>query len=73
MSNLQKIQETFKRESNKHALKGTMGVASFAKVYESLMPLQRAKLEDMSGDKLHDLLEKGSVISIAYAYSLWCP
>lgn len=47
---------------------GVIGVAKFQNVYNELMPSQKAKLEQICGERFQDFLEKGSIICIGIAY-----
>lgn len=67
--NYKRIRELFEREARKHNLRGVMGVASFEAVNSSLLPVQKTRLRELSGDAYDRLLKGGSVISIAYAYT----
>ena len=67
-SNLERVRRIFEEESARHGLRGVLGVASFRLVHDALLPVQQRLLEEVSGERLAPLLERGSVISIAYAY-----
>ena len=67
-SNLDRVRGIFEEESSKHDLRGVMGVASFRLVHDALFPVQRGLLEEASGERFTNLMERGSIISIAYAY-----
>ncbi len=63
------ILDIFEEESTKYDLKGLIGVAKFDSVYMELLPIQQKRLEKFCGDRFRELLEGGSFLSIAYAYS----
>ena len=67
-SNLERVRRIFEEESARHGLRGVLGVASFRLVHDALLPVQQRLLEEASGERLAPLMERGSVISIAYAY-----
>jgi epoxyqueuosine reductase QueG len=67
-SNLERVRRIFEEESTRHGLRGVMGVASFRLVHDALLPVQQRLLEEASGERLAPLMERGSVITIAYAY-----
>jgi epoxyqueuosine reductase QueG len=67
-SNLERVRRIFEEESARHGLRGVLGVASFRLVHDALLPVQQRLLEEASGERLAPLRERGSVISIAYAY-----
>jgi epoxyqueuosine reductase len=62
------IQSLLNSEGKRRGLKSVMGVASFTAVYESLMPVQKMKLSEISLEMFERLMRDGSIISIAYAY-----
>ncbi len=65
---LVKIREIFKEESSRHGLKGVLGVAAFDSVYRALILNQQKVLKEICGDDFSSMRERGSFISIAYAY-----
>jgi epoxyqueuosine reductase len=67
-NNLERVRRIFEEESTRHGLRGVMGVASFRLVHDALLQVQQRLLEEASGERLAPLMERGSVISIAYAY-----
>ncbi len=67
-SDLERVRRIFEEESARHGLRGVMGVASSRLVHDALLPVQQKLLEEASGERLVPLIERGSVISIAYAY-----
>ena len=68
VSIIQEVKELFEKEGSARGLKGVLGIAPFREVYEALLPVQQRLLEEASGERLAPLVERGSVISIAYAY-----
>jgi epoxyqueuosine reductase len=67
-SSLERVRRIFDRESSRHGLLGELGVASFRIVHNALLPVQQRLLEEAAAKRLAPLMERGSVISIAYAY-----
>jgi epoxyqueuosine reductase QueG len=49
--------------------KGDMKTTKFTYVYDNLMPSQQKKLKEVSGLNFENLLEEGSIISLALAYT----
>jgi len=68
VSSTLEIKELFGKEASARGLKGVLGIAPFRGVYEALLPVQQRLLEEASGERLAPLMERGSFISIAYAY-----
>jgi epoxyqueuosine reductase QueG len=66
--NLLHLRESFEAESERHGLKGVMGVAAFDSVLNALLPIQRRRLRELCGDRLRALLGEGSIVCAAYAY-----
>jgi len=66
--NLDKICEAFDEEASRRSLRGVLGVAAFDSFHDALLPVQKELLEGICGARFIELLEGGSVISIAYAY-----
>jgi epoxyqueuosine reductase QueG len=66
--NSQRLNSLFSGELAKRGYEGALGVAEFNKVYDELMPVQRARLEHVCGEHFKDLWKKGSVICIGIAY-----
>ena len=66
--NFMRVESLLTSEGKRRGLKSVMGVASFAAVYETLMPVQKEELIEISGEVFDCLMKEGSVISIAYAY-----
>lgn len=66
--NLDTICETFDEEASRKILRGVLGVAAFDSFHDALLPVQKELLEGICGGRFTELLECGSVISIAYAY-----
>lgn len=62
------VREIFEEESSRHGLKGVLGVAAFNSVYGALLPVQRRVLNELCGADFRSLMERGSIISVAYAY-----
>ena len=65
-SSLERVRRIFDRESTRHGLRGEMGVASFRLVHNALLPIQQRLLEEAAAERLTPLMERGSVITIAY-------
>jgi len=68
LDNLRFIRQVFEEESIRHGLRGVLGVAAYEQVYETLLPVQQRRMEELCGGELKGLIGSGSVISIAYAY-----
>lgn len=68
IKNLDTFCEMFDEEALKRGLRGVLGVAAFDSFHDALLPVQKELLEGICGGRLTELLECGSVISIAYAY-----
>jgi epoxyqueuosine reductase QueG len=66
--NSQRLNSLFSGELAKRGYDGVLGVAEFNKVYDELMPVQRARLEDVCGEHFKDLCKHGSMICIGIAY-----
>ncbi|MEE8355323.1 MAG: hypothetical protein V3S09_05805 [Candidatus Bathyarchaeia archaeon] len=67
-SNLKKVRRYLEAEASRHGLRCSLGVASFRGVHEGLLPVQRVKLREVSGERFDSFMEGGSFISIAFAY-----
>ncbi len=66
--NFQRVEALLSVEGKRQGLRCAMGVASFEAVHGALMPVQKTMLGKIADRGLNQMLEKGSVISIAYAY-----
>src|SRR4030042_6955544 len=66
--NFQRVEALRSAEGKRQGLRCAMGVASFEAVHEALMPVQKTMLGKVADGGLNQMLENGSVISIAYAY-----
>lgn len=66
--NFQRVEALLSAEGKRQGLRCAMGVASFEAVHEALMPVQKTMLGKVADGGLNQMLENGSVISIAYAY-----
>jgi len=67
-SNNENVRRHLEAEAARHGLRCGLGVASFNEVYEGLLPVQQAKLREVTGERFDSLMEGGSFISIAFAY-----
>jgi epoxyqueuosine reductase QueG len=67
-SNLETVRKYLEDEALRHGLRCHLGVASFREVHEGLLPVQRAKLRDITEERFDSFMEWGSFISIAFAY-----
>ncbi len=67
-SNLETVRGYLEAEASRHGLRCSLGVASFRGVHEGLLPVQRVKLREVSGERFDSFMEGGSFISIAFAY-----
>jgi len=66
--NLRILRTLHHMEAQRLGLKEVQGVASFKKLQSSLLPVQKKRLTELSGDDYDNLLLNGSAISIAYSY-----
>jgi epoxyqueuosine reductase QueG len=66
--NFRRVEALLSAEGRRQGLKCAMGVASFKAVHGALMPVQKTMLGKVADESLHQMLENGSFISIAYAY-----
>ncbi len=67
--NYRHVEAALAAEGAKRGLRHAMGVAAFKAVHDSLLPVQKGTLRDVSGGTYERLMSGGSVISIAFAYS----
>jgi epoxyqueuosine reductase QueG len=63
------LQRKFRRAAQNLNRKGDVKITKFDLVYENLMPSQQKKLKDVSGPEFKNLLDNGSIISLALAYT----
>lgn len=63
------VQKIFREEMKQRDLKGTISIAKFSDVFRRLMPVQQNKLKELSSLWFNELIEHGSFISLAFAYS----
>ncbi|MFX0183309.1 MAG: hypothetical protein ACFE95_09545 [Candidatus Hodarchaeota archaeon] len=64
-----KLQRKFSKAVQNLNRKGDMKITNFNLVYENLMPNQQKKLKDVSGPEFKNLLDNGSIISLALTYT----
>ena len=67
-SNIETVRGYLEAEASRHGLRFCLGVAPFREVHDGLLPAQRAKLREVSGERFDSFMEGGSFISIAFAY-----
>ncbi len=67
-SNLETVRSYLEVEASRYGLKCYLGVSPFREVHDGLLPVQRKKLREISGERFDSFMEKGSFISIAFAY-----
>ena len=67
-SNIETVRNHLEAEASRHGLRHVLGVAPFRGVHDGLLPVQRAKLRDVTGERFDSFMEGGSFISIAFAY-----
>ena len=67
-SNLKSVRRDLEAEASKHGLRCVLGVAPFIEVHDELLPVQREKLRELTGERFDSLMEGSSFISIAFAY-----
>lgn len=66
--NTVKLREVFQTSSTDVNLRGIIGVTSFYEVYESLMEVQKRRMEQTVGPRLSKLAESGNIVSFAFVY-----
>ncbi|MEM3442731.1 MAG: hypothetical protein QXG27_05035 [Candidatus Bathyarchaeia archaeon] len=66
--NFRKIENFFNERMAETNYKRIIGVAEFKKVYNSLMPIQKKKLEEICGLQFKDLMRNGAIICLGMAY-----
>jgi epoxyqueuosine reductase QueG len=66
--NIDEVHHFFIEQLESSSSHGILGVASFDKVYNELMPVQQKKLKDLIGQGFEDLIDSGSILSIAVTY-----
>jgi len=66
--NFQKVKNFFDRKLAEIGYYGIIGAAEFKGVYDALMPVQKAKLEDICGERFHNFIMNGSFICIGIAF-----
>jgi epoxyqueuosine reductase QueG len=67
-TNTHKIQQSFFNYLQKVKYKGIFGVASFKNVFNSLLPVQKKRLQDLLGKSYEDFMKTGSIISLGIIY-----
>ena len=67
-SNLEKVRRYLEAEASRHGLRCSLGVASFREVHDGLLPVQRVKLKEFTGERFDSFMEGGSFVSIGFAY-----
>lgn len=67
-SNLEAVRRYLEAEASKHGLRCSLGVAPFRGVHDGLLPVQREKLREITGERFDSFMEGGSFVSIAFAY-----
>jgi epoxyqueuosine reductase QueG len=66
--NTNRIRKLFTMSAKKYGLRGIIGITSFKSFNDSLMNVQKKKLQELSGNKFQSFQNNGKVVSIAYAY-----
>jgi epoxyqueuosine reductase len=64
----QKIKTFFDRKLAEIGYYGVFGVAEFKKVYDTLMSVQKVRLENICGEQFRDLIMNGSFVCIGIAF-----
>jgi hypothetical protein len=64
----QKIKTFFDRKLAEIGYYGVFGVAGFKKVYDTLMSVQKVRLENICGEQFRDLIMNGSFVCIGIAF-----
>lgn len=66
--NTHRLRELFMDASSQFDLRGILGVTPYSPVYESLLPVQRKRLKEITEERFDEFIEQGFFVSIAYAY-----
>ncbi len=65
MRELAALFDELKQEYNEE---GDIGASRFRDVFHSLMPIQKEKLQTISGKRFDEFMTRGSLVSIAVSY-----
>jgi len=68
VDNFRRVEAVIAAEGAHRGLRHAMGVAPFKAVHDALLPAQKETLKKICVNEYAPLMEKGAVISIAYAY-----
>jgi len=66
--NTLRLRELFQRASSEVSLRGILGVTQFRGVYDSLMDVQKQRMNSIVGSMFDEFLESGNIISFACVY-----
>jgi epoxyqueuosine reductase QueG len=66
--NFEQLKTFFQQKLTDMRRDGVIGVANFQNVYDSLMPQQQVRLNEICREQFHDCLEHGSIICLGMAY-----
>ena len=66
--NTLRLRELFSEASTRVNLRGVLGVTRYQLVYDSLIPVQKACLEEITGEHHEGFMDTGFFVSIAFAY-----
>jgi len=66
--NTQRLRGLFREASARFNLRGILGITRYDAVYDSLMPIQKTRLEEISGEQHREFMDAGFFVSIAYVY-----
>ena len=64
----QALKTRFHSTAENRNLNGAIGISAFINVYNTLMPMQKMKLEQITEGRIKNYMDHGSFITIAYAY-----
>jgi len=67
-SNTLRLRELFQRASTEVDLRGILGATPFRGVYDTLMDVQKQRMEEIAGSSFDKFLESGNIISFAFVY-----
>ena len=66
--NTARLRDLFQKASTIYKLRGILGVTSFKDVYDSLLDIQKQRMNEIVGPRLAGYLQSGNIISFAYVY-----
>ena len=66
--NTQRLRGLFREASASFNLRGILGITKYDAVFDSLMLVQKTRLEEIAGELHGEFMDAGFYVSIAYAY-----